>query len=305
MIDRWLEETIGNVIPASSGSELRVDCPFCEGRVGKPDNNHHMYVSQVKPVAFCFRCGWQGSHVSMVMAVEECGYGEALLRLDNPTPTVEKFGRQPLTGMLTAVRNVMSQPEGFRLIDCPPVGCPLEERAVWRYLHVRRGIAEAIIRRYMGWVPGTNRAWILVDQNWWQGRLIIPGQPKYLSPPWPKGDALWNGGALNRYRDIIIAEGVFSAMSAGQNAIALCGKTITEPQAMRIIRARPDRITVMLDADALNAAYDLASALVGYGYKGRLTIHQLAQGDPTDGLEGTTIPYGWATEARRRISAAV
>jgi hypothetical protein len=304
MIKEWLDTVLGDVVEASNGSELRVDCPFCSARVGKPDAKHHMYISTNSPVAFCFRCGWQGNYISLIISVSGCSYPEALQQLESPTPNVSRFENLSSPMGLVMGHKMSAKPGGFRFFVDHEAQRTYEERAVWSYLVRKRQIPMIIVRKYMGWAPGTNRAWILVDGDFWQGRLIIPGDPKYLSSPWPKGDALWNPNALND-NHVIICEGVFSAIAVGSHAIALCGKTITDLQAKRIVKAHPASITIMLDADATQFSYDMAQTLVGLGYSGRLAIHELEVGDPTDSLDGRTLDYGWGAMVRNRISMTV
>lgn len=305
MIRDWLDSVIGDVWDASSGSELRVNCPFCETRVGKPDDKHHMYVSQINPVAMCFRCTWQGNYVSLIISATGCSYAEALVQLESPTPNVSRFPLLTMpSGLLgVASKAAISKPGGFQSFGVEAKSSR-EELAVWAYLR-RRQIPQALIRKYMGWAPGTNRAWILIDADFWQGRLIIPGDPKYISPPWPKGDSLWNSGALNT-RQIVICEGVFSAIAVGSQAVAICGKTMTIPQANRIARSkRVKSITIMLDADATQQAYGIAKMLEEAGYAGVMKIHRLKSGDPTDGLDGDVIAYDWAAAVRGQILMTV
>lgn len=305
MIREWLESAVGDVIEASNGNELRINCPFCESRIGKPDVKHHMYVSTASPVAMCFRCTWQGNYISLIISVSGCSYAEALKQLESqsPTPNVARFEKlfSPC-GMVTGPK-ISYKPDGFCALSAHD-DLTKEALAVRNYLINRRMIPQAIVYKYMGWAPGTNRAWILIDSDFWQGRLIIPGDPKYISPPWPKGDALWNAGALEG-RHAIICEGVLSAIAVGSNALALCGKTITQPQAKRIARSRVGSITIMLDADATRYSYDIAKALEENGYSGVLKIHELEQGDPTDGLEGRVVGYDLQSQVRSRIFAAV
>lgn len=306
MIKEWLDATFDDVIEAGNGSELRVNCPFCEARIGKPDSKHHMYISVNSPVAMCFRCTWQGHYINLIMSVSGCSYADALKQLEAPTPDIKKFDRILAPTGLMSGPLMSSKPPGFKHFTLlnDNVKSTKEERAVWNYLVNRRRIPQAIVRRYMGWAPGTNRAWILIDGNFWQGRLIIPGNPKYMSAPWPKADAVWNPNALND-KHVVICEGVFSAIAAGSHAIALCGKTITEQQAKRIVKAAPSSLTIMLDHDAIQSAYDMAKTLEEYGYIGVMKIHELESGDPTDSLEGRVVSYGWDARVRRSFSAAV
>lgn len=301
MIIQWLEAALGDVIEASDGKEARVNCPFCYGRIGRADEKHHMYVSQIEPVAFCFRCGWQGNYISLIMSVSGCNYAQALKELEEPTPNVQRFDRIFSPMGLVMGHSMASKPDGFQLVSD---GIESREgQAVWKYLTRVRHVSPHIARKYMGYVPGSRRAWILVDTNYWQGRLMMPGEPKYLSAPWPKGDALWNAGALAG-RSITVCEGVFSALAVGSKAIALCGKTITQPQARRIARSGVQHIRIMLDADATAHSYDVARALLRSGFSGQIIIHELSNGDPTDGMSGIEKPYdGWCSEVREGLSS--
>lgn len=305
MIREWLETAVGDVTEASSGSELRVNCPFCEARIGRPDGKQHMYVSVHTPVAFCFRCGWQGNYVSLIISVSGCNYAEALKQLEAPTPNVSRFEKLFSPMGLVMGHSMSSRPPGFRFFSNQDKVKPTrEEKAAWAYLVYQRNIPCPIVRKYMGWAPGTNRAWILVDGDFWQGRSIVSCEPKYISSPWPKGDAIWNPNALND-NHVIICEGVFSAIAVGSHAIALCGKTITEPQAKRIAKASPSKLTIMLDADATQFSYDMAQTLTEHGYCGQMIIHELNNGDPTDGMDGKVVSYGWGALVRNRIQLAV
>jgi len=48
MIDRWLFSHVRNYKRTSSGNDIRIDCPFCRERVGKDDDQLHMYVNVPK-----------------------------------------------------------------------------------------------------------------------------------------------------------------------------------------------------------------------------------------------------------------
>lgn len=304
MMREWLASVLGDVVDNSNGTEMLVNCPFCEARTGKPDTKHHMYISVDKPVAFCFKCGWQGNYISLIISVTGCSYAKALEQLESPTPNIGQFEKLFSPKGLIMGHKMSSHPAGFKAFASPDEDRPMEEKAVWNYLARKRHIPFALIIKYMGWVPGTHRAWILVDGDFWQGRSITSAEPKYISSPWPKGDAIWNPNALND-NHIYICEGVFSAIAVGSHAIALCGKTITEPQAKRIVKSRTSSITIMLDADAVDSAYNMAETLVKQGYGGRLMVHELERGDPTDGLIGRTIEADWGAMVKRRISTTV
>lgn len=306
----WLTERFGDVMEGSGGKEWRVCCPFCRSRIGLEDTNYHLYVSKRKHVAHCFRCEWAGNYVSLIMSVDGCSYGKALLQIRQPIKDIGEFGDVENSlyserGLVKA-DDLVRTPEGYQPLTFKHnLGCPeyvYEEQAIWRYLESERSVPRHIMTRSFGWIPGTQRAWCLVDNDWWQGRLIVPGKPKYISPPWPKGDSLWNAHALKRHKDIVICEGVFSAIAVGSDAVALCGKTINEEQAKRIVRNSPRSITVLLDADARKFIGDIVENLLLSGYGGDIKVQYMARGDPADGEFADVVDWCFDMEVTYKLS---
>lgn len=305
MIKQWVDTRLGR--GKQQGDEYRVDCPFCAARLGREDTKQHLYINLSRPVAHCFRCEWSGHYLSLVMSVEGCTYGEAMsyIKGESRSHIVAEFDQLHSPRGLVQAYEQASQPVGF-----VPFGniCSRyesnESMAVHNYL-VSRGVNRQLIAEKFGYVPGSNRAWVLIDKEWWQGRLIIPGQPKYLSPPWPKGDSLWNGKVLRTERgELIICEGVFSAIMAGSNAIALCGKSATMPQLERIVRyCRADRIAVYFDADAQSQATEFADQLEYAGYDGDVELWVLHSGDPAStSMEPNIVAWDWAGRVASGLS---
>jgi len=302
----WLRSRFGDVKSAKNGKEMRVCCPFCRARVGRADTKYHLYVSAIKHVAHCFRCNWAGNWVGLIMSVDGCSYGEALTnirqpRLDvNDYDDIEKELRPHSPRGLVQANDIISAPEGYSPLtykhneNSPEYR--VEEQAVWRYLECKRNVPRELIMSVFGWIPGTQRAWCLVDDGWWQGRLIVPGEPKYLSPPWPKGDSLWNAQALDRYDHVIVCEGIFSAIAMGKTAVALCGKTINDEQAARIANAAPSQLTVLLDADATSDIGAVVGKLLYVGYSGELYAQYMQEGDPADGVLGKRVEWSFEAE---------
>lgn len=294
MIEHWLVAQFGNLTFTSNHEDARVNCPFCEAIHGLEDTGRHLYVSLVKPAAYCFRCNWKGHWIGLIISVEGCSYAEALGYIAQPVHDIARFtSLHSPRGMVQTVK-LTSRPDDFQPLTFNSFDQSHEYRAIYAYARRRlEGISNRLdlIHTHFGWVQGSNRLWILVGDSWWQGRTIIGEDPKYIGPPWPKGDSLWNGEALNKYSNIVICEGVFSAIHVGRNAIALCAKVMGKDQAARIAESGVTGIKIMLDADALTYAYEMAHALECKGYFEDIEIHQLDRGDPCDSLEGVTVEY--------------
>lgn len=296
-IERWADTRLGPGIVAGNGNEYRVNCPFCRARIGHDDEKYHLFISMVKPFAICFRCDWTGHYTQLVMSVEGCKYVEALSHIGNPLPSIKRFDELASPMGLAQVQQTCAPP-GFIPFTGHRTGST-EGDAALVYAKKRLGIrynSHPILIERFGYVPGTNRVWMLIDEWFWQGRSMTNGSDlKYISPPWPKGDSLWNADALDNYDDVIVCEGVFSAYHAGpDNALALCGKKATDMQIHRIVAKNPQSITIMLDAGAYLESLQLASDFTSVGYSGNLRIHSLYVGDPADGLAGDVEEYDWS-----------
>ena len=281
LIEDWVLDRFPEA--SYSTTNLRVNCPFCGDDTGK-----HLYIQVYgEPVAHCFRCEWAGSIYTLVSKVDNISYGEAILQV-----SAIQFQRKKPT------KELRSAPEGY----VPFAGIKLksvEAEVAHRYLRSRK-IPENIIQQYCGIVPKSWRAWFVFD-NFWQGRLMRPGNPKYLSPEAAKDDVLWNAQALIGHRDIIICEGIISACNAGNDAIALLAKTATPEQLTRIVKAAPMSILIMLDAAAKAEALVLAENLVLAGYSGSINIAQLEYGDPADCKVYKVIPYTFSEVVKLRM----
>lgn len=304
MIDEWLQKTFGNTCPNSSGTDVSVDCPFCYERIGREDTKGHLFISVIKPVAKCHRCDWDGTHIDLVMKVDGCTYIEALVHLQSPTADILKYDEVFGNIVCKDKKPVSSKPPGYiSFKDCAGYG-GLEADAILSYVQKRK-VPRSIILSSCGIVPGSNRVWFLIDELWWQGRSIFDvAIQKYISPPWPRGDSLWNAYALVDYREVSICEGVISAIHAGGNAIALCGKSMTDLQASRLAKSDVATYNIMLDSDANNQLYMVAAKLRYYGYGGNITLCHLQDGDPADHVPMAREHYDFDSVIKHRLARA-
>lgn len=301
MIENWLRSRLENV-SYGNGQELRADCPFCFARTGREDTKRHLYISAAKPVAYCHRCSWKGHYIGLIMSVEGCTYQEALVYMEKPLISVKGFDKLYSPRGLVQGQVMASQPDGFiGMVDATnSADVSLEQQAIYRYVKKRK--VPGYLMEKFGYVLGTHRVWILIDANWWQGRLIIPGEPKYISPPWPIGDSLWNAKALREYKEVTICEGVFSAAAVGPFAAGLCAKTMTNLQAERLAGARRvDTYNILLDAGAEENAHVAADKLRYFGFNGNINIHYMKTGDPAGGIRGGSASWGWETAVRASL----
>jgi len=82
---------------------------------------------------------------------------------------------------------------------------------------------------------------------------------------------------------IIITEGVFSAMAAGNSAVATYGKYVSDIQLRQILNKKPSVIYVALDPDALKEATELCERILKKSPNTPVHLVNMPDGkDPSD-----------------------
>lgn len=322
MLD-WMLGRLDDVVPSTGpgGREMRADCPFCIQRKGTPDSKRHLYVSRHKPAAHCFRCDWRGSWSDLIVEHDQISLVEALIILNGESlmedydATVRQFllGYDPETESEADMPELpaldVQVPDGFSLLSVG-TGSLIQQQAV-NYLR-GRGLSDDLITCGMfGLVPDKNYLIILCAYNYWQGRsMSARSRTKYLNPEQPIGGALglWDSlhlaGRLSRLDGpVYVTEGVFSGLGVlrrGHPALALLGKTATNEQLERLARF-PRPLVVMLDADAHDAAYELAITLYTRG-KRDVELALLPEGDPETHWTDTRFPVSAAAYTTKYLA---
>lgn len=289
MILSWLHSRFDEVIMASNDEEARVNCPFCEGRIGDADDDKHLYVNVDDPKVHCFRCEWKGNWLDLIIQASDTSYAEALYLLETAKPRVSKWTAKKLV-----IKKVPYSPPGFKsLVGGPKHNWDMEMRACWNYLMKR--IKPELVDYRVGSISGTNRVWFLVDEGYWTGRAIINMEPRYLNSSVKKANTLWNWQCLKPKAEITITEGIFGVYAVGPYGVALLGKSITYEQARRIVESNPSRVTIMLDKGCDLESDQVYVTLKLAGINCRVRIFKLRQPQPTDGLDGNVLDCTWHT----------
>lgn len=107
--------------------------------------------------------------------------------------------------------------------------------------------------------------------NYFTSRTYDPNVwPPYLNGPGNK-DIIFNELLIDWEREVILVEGVFDAIVAGENSIPLLGSTLREDSRLfRKIVRNDTPVLLGLDADAHKKAMKLVKALLAYDLEVRL-----------------------------------
>jgi DNA primase len=258
-----------------SGDERIAKCPFCN------DTKGHLYINIQKGLAHCFRCGYSATAGKLVQDTKDLGYS-----VDNREIELSGFSDRE------EVRKELALPRGYIRLD-------VNKEKSWFAAKVRsylngRGITDDLIRRHkIGYCVSGRYAGRCIIPFFEEGKLcyfigrsLFNSDKKVLNPPKDiakKSEVLFNIDNIKRYDEIIICEGVFDAMSAGDNATCLLGKTISYTQLMKLLSLNKKRYIVMLDADAYKEALAVAQAISEYDKDVR--VARLEKGDPNSNVK--------------------
>jgi len=246
-----------------SGHEQLFRCPFC---------NHHkmkMSVNVDKSVFKCWICDKSGRDLGYL--VRKFGTREQRDEWSKYDDRVEITDFDFLFAEPDApVEQRIDLPEGFVSLASrtPPAG----SWPALRYL-TERGVAKDDILK---WKIG------FCKDGEYAGRVVIPSfnengyanyyvarsygfeWPKYKNPPASR-DIIFNELYVNWNEDLVIVEGVFDAIKAG-NGIPLLGSTLREGSALfQAIVKNGNRVYLALDEDASKKTRSIIRLLQRYG----------------------------------------
>lgn len=288
-IDRQFPESIpaGNPV-----TDMRVQCPFCG------DEKYHLYISLDKQTCHCFRCGYSASWVRLVMDILGCKSWKAVGELYHK-PRMVDFDKQinilsHTTIIKEALPSDVELPEDFKIAT----DSDGELGAIARKYLYSRGYGNDVITKYsLGVAPSIPwRVIIPIEGAYWQGRRLYKWMsPKYINPKFEAKAVLFNSRALRSYEEVVICEGAFSAISVGDNAIALIGKEPTDQKVDRLVQSSVNHFIITVEPEAWGTIGLLAKRLYRAGKS--VTLWVFNSGDPANSYDFQIYPYNSRTIA--------
>ena len=246
-----------------SGHEHLFHCPFCKHHKRK------MSVNVEKSVFKCWICDKSGRDLGYV--VRKFGTRQDRDEWSKYDDRVEITDFD----FLFAEPEVPSEPR----VDLPEALVSLTNRTpsrsaqiALRYLSKRGVTRDDILKWKIGYCSDGEYAGRIVvpsfNENGYANYFIARSSgdawPRYKNPPASR-DIIFNELYVNWNEDIIIVEGVFDAIKAG-NAIPLLGSTLRESSTLfQAIVKSGNRVFVALDEDASKKARSISRLLLKYG----------------------------------------
>ena len=256
-----LHETLGNYI--DKGAELLFTCPAC---------GHHkrkFSVNLDKSVYKCWVCDYRGRNIRRV--IRSYGSYNQLQKWDaiSQRSDIEKFAELFMETERTEDKSKMELPEEFTSLCSEKA--PATGTYALRYLQKRGVTKDDILKWKIGYCfSGEYRNRIIIpsfdedgDCSYFIARSYTGDSYKYKNPRASK-DIVFNDLFIDWNKDLVLVEGVFDALVAG-NAVPILGSTLRKgSELLRKIVRNDTPIYIALDPDAEEKERRIIKMLLEY-----------------------------------------
>jgi DNA primase len=251
--------------PQRTGEELLFYCPKCKHQKKKLSCN-------VRKNAFkCWVCNFTGSNLGrLVKRYGSFKQKQEWSKCDDKIDMSSTTFADTLFGEKQENETILSLPKEFVTLTGK---YNQNSSSAIKYLY-ERGITKADILAWkIGYCPdGEYAGRIIVPSfnlegkiNYFIGRSYRDNWIKYKNPPSYKNSIIFNELYVDWSNDLILTEGVFDAIVAG-NSVPLLGSTLPETSRLFQEIAKHDTpIYVALDPDAEKKAKNLIKDMIKYG----------------------------------------
>ena len=256
-----LYETLGHF--SDKGSELLFSCPAC---------GHHkrkFSVNLDKNVFKCWVCDYHGRNIRRV--IRRFGSYIQLQKWDQITDRsdITRFAELFMDEQSGEGEAKIELPQEF--VSLANKNLPLSANRALRYLKERGITQDQIVRWKMGFCyDGEYGGRIIVPSfgtsgypNYFIARSYVGHNMKYKNPRSSK-NVVFNDLFTNWNDDLVIVEGVFDAINAG-NAVPILGSTLrTDSDLLRKIVRNDTPCYIALDPDAADKERRIIQTLLRY-----------------------------------------
>ena len=256
-----LYETLGHF--SDKGSELLFSCPAC---------GHHkrkFSINLDKNVFKCWVCDYHGRNIRRV--IRRFGSYIQLQKWDQITDRsdITRFAELFMDEQSGEGEAKIELPQEF--VSLANKNLPLSANRALRYLKERGITQDQIVRWKMGFCyDGEYGGRIIVPSfgtsgypNYFIARSYVGHNMKYKNPRSSK-NVVFNDLFTNWNDDLVIVEGVFDAINAG-NAVPILGSTLrTDSDLLRKIVRNDTPCYIALDPDAADKERRIIQTLLRY-----------------------------------------
>jgi DNA primase len=265
-----LSGVFGEYDTSRSGKNISVFCPNC-ARSPKTKKKKKLSICLETGIYHCWICEIKGKNIAYLVKKEK-GDIEALSKL------YQYFGTS--SSLNTEDIKTIALPEDFKLL-CLSSG--INAKTATYYLRNRGLTIDDIIKYKVG----------ISNQFEFNNRVIFPSFDSslnlnfYLSRTYDenvfrkykncdtiKKDIIFNENMIDWSRQIVLVEGVFDAIKAGDNAVCMLGSWIDESYKLfKTIVKHKTPVILALDPDAIEKAQKISKKLSEYCIDVKIATH--------------------------------
>jgi DNA primase len=246
-----------------SGSELLFICPSCD---------HHKYKLSInldKNAFKCWVCDYRGRNIRRL--VRRFGTFTQLQKWDEITNRfdIERFSELFSEEPIEEVKEQIDFPSEF--ISLTSKKLPATAKFAYKYLQERGLTKDDILHWKIGYCfNGNYRNRVVIpsfdddgDINYFVARSHNGDSYKYKNPRASK-DIIFNELFINWSDDLVLVEGIFDAINAG-NAVPILGSTLrSDSRLLRKIVFNDTPVYIALDPDAADKERKIIKTLLRY-----------------------------------------
>ena len=261
---RILQDVLGQ--PKKEGSELLFKCPKCNHPKKK------LSINLDRDVWKCWICGYSGHKLRRVVRKWGTNLNVQEWNEETSDPIPSNFEEYFHDYFNTETEEVhVSIPEEFTSLT--RIGkYDLEAIKAYNYLKERGLTREDILRWKIGFCPtGDYEGRIIIPSfrsdgrcNYFIARSYTGHYRKYKNPKAKKEEIVFNELYVDWSKDLILTEGAFDAIVAG-NSVPLLGSSLNKKSKLfHAIVVHDTPIYIALDFDAENLAWRMIKDLLSY-----------------------------------------
>ena len=256
-----LKNTLGDSY--SKGSESLFYCPRCEHHKKK------LSINLEKNVFKCWVCDWSGKNIYRIIRQYASQNDKFKWKSFHDEIEINNF-KTDIFAKAEVVKDEVLLPEQF--VSLANKKLPSTAAKALNYLE-SRGVSKLdVIKWKIGYcTTGEYASRVVIpsfdnngDINYFVSRTYADEWRKYLNPKASR-DIVFNHPYINFDEDLVLVEGVFDAIRAGDNAVPLLGSTLNENSSLFCEIVKNDTpVYLALDPDAAAKTNKIISLLLKY-----------------------------------------
>ena len=264
-----IEEILGGYY--CSGEEYLFNCPFC-------DHHKKKFSVNISKNKFkCWVCDTSGN--SLLYLFKRHGNVQQLAewrRINNITDFSEMGDKLNHLFDAPKAKEAVKLKLPKEFISLANSALPLSSVGAKSYLRKRRIEKKDVLYWKIGYCPKGQYAGRLIlpsfdlkgNVNYFIARTYSGNWKKYLNPEVPKNEIIFNELYVDFTKPVVLVEGVFDALVAGENSIPILGSTLTENcRLFQKIIENNSTVYMALDPDATHKTNSIIGKLLRYGIK--------------------------------------